>query len=87
MQTLDAAGIRDTDVWTRQTGALLDPREMVEVRHSLIARRQKLREQLEYNKEVAENEGKRIKEMAAAFPEYSDEIAEMVKRYRGHNEH
>lgn len=87
MQTLDAAGIRDTDVWTRQTGALLDPREMVEVRHSLIARRQKLREQLEYNKEVAENEGKRIKEMAAAFPEYADEIAEMVKRYRGHNEH
>ena len=60
---------------------MLDPREMVEVRHALIARRQKLREQLEYNKGIAEEEGKRIKDMARAYPQYSDEIANIVKRY------
>ena len=44
-------------------------------------RRQKLREQLEYNKSIAEEEGKRIKDMARAYPQYSDEIANIVKRY------
>lgn len=80
-QKLEESGVKDPQIWTRQTEALLDPREMVEVRHALIARRQKLREQLEYNKGIAEEEGKRIKDMARAYPQYSDEIANIVKRY------
>ncbi|MCR4642422.1 MAG: hypothetical protein K5697_10390 [Lachnospiraceae bacterium] len=76
-------GIRDPEIWTRQARALVDPREMVEVRHALIGRRGKLREQLEYNRAVAEHAKHRIKELAAAFPQYSKEIAGIVERYEG----
>ena len=75
--------IRDPEIWTRQTQALIDPREMVEVRHALIGRRQKLRERLEYNREIAEKAQKKIKDLAKAYPQYSKEIAGIVKRYEG----
>ncbi|MBP3297445.1 MAG: hypothetical protein J6M27_12775 [Lachnospiraceae bacterium] len=75
--------IRDPEIWTRQTKALIDPREMVEVRHALIGRRQKLRERLEYNREIAEKAQKKIKDLATAYPQYSQEIAGIVKRYEG----
>ena len=75
--------VKDPEIWTRQTQALIDPREMVEVRHALIGRRQKLREQLEYNREIAETAQKKIKDLAKAFPQYSQEIAGIVKRYQG----
>ena len=81
--TLKDLNIRDPEIWTRQTQALLDPREMVEVRHALIIRRQKLRERLEYNREIAEKAQKKIKDLAQAYPQYSQEIASIVKRYEG----
>lgn len=39
----------DTKVWLTQAVALVDPKEMVEVKHGLINRRQKLRSRIEYN--------------------------------------
>ncbi|MBR5419609.1 MAG: hypothetical protein IK115_00520 [Lachnospiraceae bacterium] len=81
--TLRKSNIKDPEIWTRQARALVDPREMVEVRHALIGRRGKLREQLEYNKEVAELAGQRIKDLAKAYPQYSREIAGIVERYEG----
>ncbi len=39
----------DAQVWVNQAVALVDPKEMVEVKHGLIARRQKLRSRIEYN--------------------------------------
>lgn len=39
----------DAKVWVSQAYALVDPKEMVEVKHGLINRRQKLRGQIEYN--------------------------------------
>lgn len=39
----------DAQVWVNQAAALVDPKEMVEVKHGLIARRQKLRSRIEYN--------------------------------------
>ena len=46
---LFAHGVKDPDIWTKQFLALIDNREMVEVKHSLNVRRQKLREQIAYN--------------------------------------
>ncbi|MCR5210336.1 MAG: hypothetical protein K6C99_09010 [Lachnospiraceae bacterium] len=79
--TLRTNGIKDPEIWIRQTEALLDQREMVEVRHALIARRGQLREQLVYNKEIAEKAQKKIKDLAKNFPQYSAEIADIVERY------
>lgn len=39
----------DAQVWVTQALALVDPKEMVEVKHGLINRRQKLRSRIEYN--------------------------------------
>lgn len=39
----------DPQVWENHAIAIIDPREMVELKHDLITRRQKLRERIEYN--------------------------------------
>lgn len=39
----------DASVWINQSSALVDKKEMVEVKHNLIVRRQKLRSRIEYN--------------------------------------
>lgn len=39
----------DAQVWVTQAFALVEPKEMVEVKHGLINRRQKLRSRIEYN--------------------------------------
>ena len=39
----------DAEVWINQSQALVDKNEMVEVKHNLIVRRQKLRSRIEYN--------------------------------------
>ncbi len=39
----------DARVWVNQSSALIDKKEMVEVKHNLIVRRQKLRARMEYN--------------------------------------
>lgn len=46
---LTELGLHDSGIWCHQADALLDRREMVEIRHRLNSRRQKLRERLEYN--------------------------------------
>ena len=40
------------DIWLSQTLAIIDPKEMVEVRHALNIRRQKLRERMAENDEA-----------------------------------
>ena len=54
VSTLRAAGVRDAEIWLYQVDALLDDREMVEVRHHLNTRRQRIRERLEFNNEQLE---------------------------------
>ena len=51
------AGYRISDParWVNQVSALLDKREMVEMRHELILQRQALRKNIDYNNQIAEN--------------------------------
>lgn len=46
----------DAQVWVKQALALVEPKEMVEVKHGLIARRQKLRAQIESNMEAVQKQ-------------------------------
>ena len=73
--------LHDPDIWIHQTAALLDPKEMVEIRHGLVDRRQKLRTQMEYNKRLATEAQKEIKNTIEDYPQYREEILEMVERY------
>lgn len=73
--------LHDPDIWIHQTKALLDPKEMVEIRHGLIDRRQKLRVQMEYNKRLATEAQKEIRNTMNDYPQYRQEILDMVERY------
>ena len=78
---LPATGTITQERWISQTAALLDKREMVEIRHELIQRRQVLRKQMDYNQEVAESARNEVKDIAATYPKYAQEILAMVERY------
>lgn len=70
-------GVKDKEIWFHQANAIVDPKEMVEVRHDLNEQRQKLRGQIDYNNAIMQdflNEMERIRDKS---PEYAKEI-EMV---------
>ncbi len=74
--------IKDPMVWLHQTAALIDKREMVEIRHGLIIRRQSLRRRMDYNKEViAARAQAEIKDLVDKYPKYAGEIMKAVSSY------
>ncbi len=60
----------DAQVWISQAVALVDPKEMVEVKHGLINRRQKLRSRIEYNLGI-------VKEQKAEAEQLLDKVGDM----------
>ena len=60
----------DAKIWISQAAALVNPKEMVEVKHGLVVRRQKLRSQIEYNIGV-------IKEQKKETEQLLDKVGEM----------
>ena len=81
VRTLRKYQLHDPDIWVHQTAALLDPKEMVEIRHGLVDRRQKLRTQMEYNKRLATEAQQEIRNTMEEYPQYQEEIMDMVERY------
>lgn len=81
LKVLTRYKIRQPGRWLNQAAAILDSREMVEIRHELIQQRQSLRKQLDYNKEVAESAKQEIMDLARTYPQYAGEIQKMVDRY------
>ena len=73
--------ISSPERWLSQPAALLDKREMVEIRHELILRRQALRKQMDYNHDVSDTARKEIMDIAERYPEYASEVREMVEHY------
>ncbi len=73
--------IKDPNIWIGRSLALNNSKEMVEIRHHYIQRRQKLRKQMEYYKTLAENARNEVKELAAEYPEYAKEILAIVGEY------
>lgn len=73
--------LHDPLIWLHQVDAILEPKEMVEVRHALITRRQKLRKQMEFNTENAESAQRLVRELVGDYPQYAKEILKMVSDY------
>ncbi len=70
--------VKDAEIWLYQAEALLDEKEMVEVRHHLNIRRQKIRERLEFNNEqlvMCREELSQIAEGNGAYADLVEEIA------------
>ncbi|MFI3176855.1 MAG: hypothetical protein R3Y67_05080 [Eubacteriales bacterium] len=81
MKLLSRYPIEDKQIWISQAKALVDPREMVEIRHSYNTQRQKLRKQMQYNHDVAERKQEAIKALVAQYPDSASEILAIVSRY------
>ena len=78
MDELFNAEVRDMEIWLYQAEALLDEKEMVEVRHHLNIRRQKIRERLEFNHSqlaLCEEELSQIAKGNSAYADLVEEIA------------
>lgn len=78
LRTLYQYQLQIPDIWPGQAVALVDNREMVEIRHGLVQQRQSLRKRMEYNQELAENAKRIIKEVAHDYPQDADEILKKV---------
>lgn len=68
----------DAQVWVNQTSALVDKKEMVEVKHSLIVRRQRLRSRMEINVRNLKDLRNRIDKMLTKQNMYTPEIRDII---------
>ncbi|MBP3567994.1 MAG: hypothetical protein J6K04_02400 [Lachnospiraceae bacterium] len=66
-------GVMDAAVWGYQVEALVDPKEMVEVRHRLNVRRQKLRQRIDYNNSQEEMARKSLRTFRERHVAYDSE--------------
>lgn len=82
IRELRKVGVTDAGIWVMQPQALIDRNEMVEVRHSLNVRRQKLREHIDYNMKQKENNETAIIRFVKEHPEYIEEVKPLLERYR-----
>lgn len=81
IKLLRSCNIADPNVWLHQAAALVDNKEMVEIRHGLIIRRQKLRKQMEYNAKAAQDAQDEVKDIVEKYPEYAERLLELVSEY------
>lgn len=81
IKSLEGLGLYDSSVWTAQVEALIDNREMTEVRHALNIRRQKLRTSIDFNTKTVETNKEKISEIVKKNPEVAKEVIEIIERY------
>lgn len=81
LRLLRQARIRDTSVWLHQVGAVLREQEMTELRQGLVGRRKALREQMDYNRQIAAAAQTEVTEISGNYPRYREEILELISEY------
>ena len=74
MKLLKPYRLYDDRIWLSQAEALSNPKEMVEVKHNLIVRRQKLREQLELHRDEILSERREVEAYLKTEPPEAGEI-------------
>lgn len=75
---LEKQMLYDSKIWLNYTHALIDSREMVELKHELITRRQKIRARIEYNANVMENTKKEIIKSKSRLEGPTDQIDKIL---------
>ena len=82
IKELKKYNVTDAEIWIYQPSAILDNREMVEVRHRLNVRRQKLRDRIQTNKVQQEEASKAIISLIKAYPDCEAEAISILKKFR-----
>lgn len=78
---LKSYGLSDPYVWPKQTRALIDRREMVEIKHGLNVRRQKIRENLETCDKIKTNARVALRAAIDANPGLESYIRDQLSSY------
>lgn len=81
LKMLRQARIRDTSVWLHQVDAVLGEQEMTKLRQELVGRRKVLREQIDYNRQLAALAKAEVTDLSGKYPRYREEILELVSEY------
>lgn len=74
--------VAEPDIWVSQTLAIVEPREMVEIRHALNVRRGKLRERISYNESARTSMLEKIDRIMEQTPQASRDIVTIVQSYQ-----
>lgn len=80
-EVLKKLDLNDYSIWISQPQAIIDPREMTEVRHMLVERRQSIRDSIDYNNTLIERAKKKIKDLTTNNKEHAEEILKIVSEY------
>ncbi|MCR5651872.1 MAG: hypothetical protein K6F86_11905 [Lachnospiraceae bacterium] len=81
MSLLKSIRLKYPTIWSRQAYAVVDRREMVELRHDLVERRQSLRKRIEYNNENRNMAKDEVNELVKKYPNYASQIIAIVSAY------
>nr|WP_308742596.1 hypothetical protein [uncultured Anaerocolumna sp.] len=80
-QELKSYELTDPEIWIYQAIAIIDNKEMVEVRHRLNVRRQKLRERIDYTNKTKERSIEEILKILDKNPEQKEDIIKLLERF------
>lgn len=78
VRMLKKYNLYDAEVWVTQPQALVDKREMVEIKHNLIERRQKLRSRIEYHMDVVLEQKEEIEQLMRQIETDIPEVHEII---------
>ncbi len=79
MRLLSKVNLHDRKIWLDQAKALIDPDEMIEIRHNLVKRRQNIRNHIEEDKAVVRSERDEIDRLMTEHEHYVPEIVEIIQ--------
>lgn len=71
--------LHDAAIWVSQAVALVDKKEMVEVKHYLLVRRQKLRSRIEKQVAAIQESRKQLSDLLKEHQEYRQEILDVLR--------
>lgn len=78
IRQLNRYHLYDARVWVNQSSALVDKKEMVEVKHNLIVRRQKLRSRIEINTQNIRDRKNEMEKILKKQHMYTPQVREII---------
>ncbi len=81
LRELRSLKVKDPTIWLNQCEALVNPGEMVEVRHELFERRSSIRKRIEYNTQTRDISRDEINSIVQDYPEYGQEVLSIVSGF------
>lgn len=80
VRLLNGLDLYDARIWVNYAEAIIEPKEMVEVKHDLFGRRQKLRSRIEYNLSAIEDMKQEVEKYIDFVGEREEQIRQIISR-------